>query len=77
MKDKSKVIADAICGVLMLASIFVYIVLGLTIGWWHPGWVIIVGAAIVSGIISIVVNAKVDLNQKEMPKEEPKKFKDL
>lgn len=77
MKNKRKVIADAICGVLILVSVFVYIVLGLAIGWWHPGWIIIVGSLIISGIISIIVNANVNLNQEEKPEEKPKKFKDL
>lgn len=54
--SKTKLICDTICGALMLISILVYIILGITISWWHPGWIIIVGAAIADGIISLISN---------------------
>lgn len=69
-KSKVKIISDAICGILMLLSILTYIVLGITIGWWHPGWCIIVGTAFVCGIISIATNTKEDLD--ELKEEKPK-----
>ncbi len=61
-KSKAKIIADAVCGIIMLLSILVYLILGITINFWHPGWTIIVGAAFVSGIISIITNTKEDLD---------------
>lgn len=75
-RNKSLIIADAVCGIIMLVSVLVYLILGLTINFWHPGWMIIVGAVIVSGIISIIFNARANLKD-EKQEEEPKKFKDL
>lgn len=63
--SKVKLICDTICGALMLISILVYVVLGITISWWHPGWVIIVGAAIADGIISLISNLICSLNYPE------------
>lgn len=76
-KNNLKLISDAICGCLVLISVLVYVILGLAIGWWHPGWVIIVGAAIVSGIISIVTGAIVASKAQDEPKKEDPKFTDL
>lgn len=53
---RAKIISDTICGSLMLVTILVYIVLGVTISWWHPGWIIIVSAAVADGIISLITN---------------------
>lgn len=69
-KTKSQIICDAICGALMLVSIAVYLILGITINWWHPGWVVIVSAAVVSGLIGIVSNTCANL--KEADKHEDK-----
>lgn len=54
--SKIKVISDTICGALMLVSILVYVILGTTISWWHPGWIIIVSAAVADGVISLISN---------------------
>ncbi len=70
MKNKTKIIVDAICGSLIMLSILIYIILGLTIKWWHPGWVIIVGTIIVISIMAIVTDAVVKLQAK--PEETPK-----
>ena len=75
-KSKSIVIADAVCGVLMLLSIFVYIIIGLTTAAWHPWWIIIVGAALISGVISIVFKTRAELKG-EKQEDEPKKFSDM
>lgn len=67
-KHKARVISDAICGILMLASIMTYILIGLFVpNAWHPYWIIIVATAVLVGIISIIVNTYVSLH-----KEEPK-----
>lgn len=69
MKDKkAKIITDAICGLLMTTSILVYLVLGFVLNFWHPGWLIIVCSAFVSGIITIITNMVIDL--KKASKEE-------
>lgn len=41
----------AICGILMLTCIAVYLLLGALIGLWHPCWIIVAGGAVVSGIL--------------------------
>lgn len=53
---KIKLIGDTISGSLLLLSVLVYIILGVTIAWWHPGWIIIAATALADGIISLVVN---------------------
>lgn len=55
-KTKASIICDAICGILELLSILTFILIGLFAKIWHPTWVIIVIASVVSGVISIVVN---------------------
>lgn len=51
-----KLIGDTISGALLLLSVLIYVILGVTISWWHPGWIIIAATAIADGIISLVVN---------------------
>ena len=72
---KTKIITDAINGSLIVLSILVYIILGLTIDWWHPGWILIVGTIMVVAIIAIVVDAftkvkQLDEKQNETDKKE-------
>lgn len=64
-KEKAIIISDAISGIIVLLSVFVYLVLGFTINWWHPGWIIVVGACMVSAIVSIVTNMIVELKKSE------------
>ena len=64
-KEKAIIISDAICGIVVLLSVFVYLVLGFTINWWHPGWIIVVGACMVSAILSIVTNMIIELKKSE------------
>ncbi len=56
-QNKSKIVTDAIAGSLIMLSILIYIILGLTIKWWHPGWILIVGTIVVVSIVSIITNA--------------------
>jgi len=67
-KSKSKIISDAICGILFLVSILVYIFVGLFAHIWHPTWVMIPCTAIVCWIISIIENAYSNLHKKEEKK---------
>ncbi len=62
-KTISKVVCDAISGIVMMLCILVYVVLGITIGFWHPGWLIIVGGAISVAILNIVANLVSDIKQ--------------
>lgn len=55
-KTKAKIICDAVCGLLMLISIAVYVIIGVCANIWHPTWVIIVGATIVCGVVGIICN---------------------
>ncbi len=71
-KTKGQIICDAICGILMLVALIVFLILGATIGWWHPGWIIIVSAAFVCGLIGIISNTIAslnDVNKKDEPSE--------
>ena len=55
-KTKAQIIGDACCGILMLVSIIVYFILGMTINFWHPGWLIPASAAMFCGVIGIITN---------------------
>lgn len=68
--SKIKIISDTICGSLMLISILVYVILGVTIAWWHPGWIIIVSAAVADGVISLITNMVSALKYPEQDQKE-------
>ena len=75
-KSKAKILADAIEGSLVMLSVLIYIILGITIGWWHPGWIIVVATCMITGIASIIVKATVDVkafDAKAEVKDEPEK----
>lgn len=55
-KTKAQIICDAVCGILMLLSILVFILIGVFSNIWHPTWVIIPCSGIVCSIISIIIN---------------------
>lgn len=59
-KNKTQIICDSVCGVLMLLSILVFLVVGVIVpSVLHPLWVIIPSAGLISGIISIICNCVV------------------
>ncbi len=64
-RTKAKIICDAICGLLMLVAVAVYVVVGICSNVWHPTWVIIVGAAIVCGVIGIVCDTVSNIKKVE------------
>lgn len=62
-KTKASIICDAICGILELLSILTFILIGVFTNIWHPTWIIIVIASVVSGVISIIVNTCNKINK--------------
>lgn len=60
---KSKVICDAICGILMLLCIISYICVGLFAKVWHPTWIILVGGAVACGIIGIINSTVINMKE--------------
>lgn len=69
-KTVAEVITGAICGSLMIVCILVYVILGITINFWHPGWLIMLAGGLTCGIVGIVTNTIADL--KEIKKKENK-----
>lgn len=53
-ETKSKMIFDAIYGVIMILSLGAYLIIGWVSGNWHPYWVIIVIGASLCGILIIL-----------------------
>lgn len=60
-KSLAEVVSGAICGSLMMLCVIVYIILGVTINFWHPGWIIPACGGIACGVISLVVNTIYDI----------------
>lgn len=59
--NKLQIICDAVCGVLMLTSILVFLLVGIFVpDSWHPVWVILPSSGLLCGIVSIIVNAIVN-----------------
>ena len=71
-KTKAQVISDAFCGILMLASIMAFVLIGIFAHTWHPTWVIIVFSALVCGIVSIAVNTYSNLHREDKAEEDKK-----
>ena len=61
-KSKIQIIGGAVCGCLMIVSIAIYLFLGITIGFWHPGWLIPASAALACGVVGIVCDTITKLN---------------
>lgn len=56
--SKLQIISDAVCGVLMLASILTFLLVGIFVpNSWHPMWVILPSAGLTCGIVSIITGA--------------------
>ena len=75
-KSKAQIISDACCGVLMLVSILVFLLVGIFADVWHPTWIIIPSSGIVCGIISIIISTYSNLKVAESPKVEEEKKED-
>lgn len=50
---------------MVLLSVWVYLVLGIVINWWNPGWVIVVAVAIVSAKLLVLTNMIIELKKAE------------
>lgn len=74
-RTKAQIISDAVCGVLMLVSLLVFILVGIFAHIWHPTWIVIPCSGLVCGIISIIVNTYTNLHKKEIADIEDKKEK--
>lgn len=72
-KEKSIIICDAVCGILVMLSVLVFVILGIARDWWHPGWIIIVASVIVSVVASIVTNLVVELKKSDEETDEEQK----
>lgn len=62
-KTVASVVLGAISGIIMIVCILVYIILGVIIGFWHPGWLIIVGGALCVAIVNIIANLFNDIKE--------------
>lgn len=71
-RSKARIISDAVCGVLFLLSILVYVFIGVFTHVWHPTWIIVLSAIIVDSVVSIIVGACVKIQKKNMPNDNPK-----
>ncbi len=73
-KSVPEIVLGAISGLIMIVCILVYIILGVTLNFWHPGWLIIVSGALGVAIINIVTNLIRDIKAlKEDEKKEQEK----
>ncbi len=72
-KSKVQIIGGAVCGSLMIVSIAIFLILGITINFWHPGWLIPVCSALACGIVGIVTDTITKLNGLKTEAEETKK----
>lgn len=69
-KTVAQVISGAVCGTIMILCVLVYVILGITLNFWHPGWIIMVAGGLTCGIVGIITNTIADL--KQIKKEENK-----
>lgn len=69
-KTMMQVVSGAVCAIVMMLCVIIYIALGVTKNFWHPGWIIVAGGGIACGIVSVVFNTIEDV--KRIKKEEKK-----
>lgn len=72
-KTVAQVVSSAVCGTIMILCVLVYVILGITLNFWHPGWIIMVAGGLTCGIVGIITNTIADL--KQIKKEENKENK--
>ncbi len=70
-KTLTNIISEALSGIIMIVCVLIYLILGFTINFWHPGWIIIVGGGLSVGILNIILNAVHDA--KNLKKDEKEK----
>ncbi len=76
-KTKAEIIGGACCGILMLVCVIVYLILGMTLNFWHPGWLIPACGGISCGIIGIVSGTISDLKKLKNSHDDEKKEEDV
>ena len=76
-RNKALIINDAVCGILLLVSLLVFIIYGIVTDSWHPIWVVIPCTGLVCGIITIITNTCVKLSNKEEKTESKSKSKKI
>ncbi len=72
-KTIAQVVSGAVCGTIMILCALVYVILGITLNFWHPGWIIMFAGGLTCGIVGIITNTIADL--KQIKKEENKENK--
>ncbi len=72
-KSKIQIIGGAVCGALMIVSVAIYLILGITIGFWHPGWLIPACSALACGVVGIVTDTMTKLDNLKKQKEKSEK----
>ena len=40
--------------IIPLVSVFVYLCVGMIWGYWHPGWLIVAGGMLLTGVLKII-----------------------
>ncbi len=61
-ETKAQIIGGAVCAALMLVSVAIYLILGITLNLWHPGWLLPACSGIACGIVATVSNTISKLN---------------
>ena len=56
-KGKYKIIEDALCGLIMLYAVLVFLLLGFLKNLWHPAWVVFPVGGIVCAIVGTITKA--------------------
>lgn len=56
--EKKNSLSEALNAVLWMVTVIVYLLLGFLGNYWHPGWIVFVVAAFLSGIIETLCNLK-------------------
>lgn len=62
---KTKKIEDAICGVIMLSAVGIFLFLGFVFEKWHPGWAVFPIGGILCGIVSTILKGIDDTKEKK------------
>ena len=58
LSEPAKRVSEALCGVIMLSAVAVFLILGFVFSKWHPGWVVFPIGALLCGMVSTIVGAK-------------------
>lgn len=59
-RNKHKAVRNSLISLVWMLCVFIYLVLGLFFGAWHPGWLIFALAPIVTHIVNMLYALKED-----------------